>query len=65
MLYANRELRHRQYFTYPDWPGGLYASPGIAGSRSGGLIAGTWAAMVTLGEQGYLDIAREIFTPKG
>src|SRR3954451_3851728 len=62
MLYANRELRHQQYFTYPDWPGGLYASPGIAGSRSGGLIAATWAAMVTLGEQGYLEIAREIFT---
>src|SRR3954454_6570062 len=61
MLYANRELRHRQYFTYPDWPGGLYASPGIAGSRSGGLIAATWAAMVTLGEQGYLEIAERIF----
>jgi glutamate/tyrosine decarboxylase-like PLP-dependent enzyme len=61
MLYASRELRHRQYFTYPDWPGGLYASPGIAGSRSGGLIAATWAAMVTLGEAGYLEIARRIF----
>jgi glutamate/tyrosine decarboxylase-like PLP-dependent enzyme len=61
MLYASRELRHRQYFAYPDWPGGLYASPGIAGSRSGGLIAATWAAMVTLGAQGYEEIARRIF----
>jgi sphinganine-1-phosphate aldolase len=62
MLYASRDLRRLQYFTSPDWPGGLYASPGIAGSRSGGLIAATWAAMVTLGEQGYLDVARRIFT---
>lgn len=61
MLYANRELRRLQYFAHPDWPGGLYASPGIAGSRSGGLIAATWAAMVTLGERGYLDIAERIF----
>jgi len=61
MLYANRELRRRQYFKASDWPGGLYASPGIAGSRSGGLIAATWAALVTLGEQGYLEIAAEIF----
>jgi glutamate/tyrosine decarboxylase-like PLP-dependent enzyme len=61
MLYADRELRRLQYFAYPDWPGGLYASPGIAGSRSGGLIAATWAAMVTLGERGYLDVARRIF----
>jgi len=61
MLYADRELRRLQYFAYPDWPGGLYASPGIAGSRSGGLIAATWAAMVTLGEHGYLDIAERIF----
>jgi sphinganine-1-phosphate aldolase len=61
MLYRNPDLRRRQYFTYPDWPGGLYASPGIAGSRSGGLIAATWAAMVTLGERGYLEIAERIF----
>jgi len=61
MLYRDRELRRRQYFAAPDWPGGLYASPGIAGSRSGGLIAATWAAMVTLGERGYEAIAQRIF----
>jgi len=61
MLYRNRELRHRQYFAHTDWPGGLYASPGIAGSRSGGIIAATWAAMVTIGEHGYLEMAERIF----
>ncbi len=62
LMYANRELRRRQYFTYPDWPGGLYLSPGMAGSRSGGLIAATWAAMVSLGVEGYTRIADAIFT---
>jgi sphinganine-1-phosphate aldolase len=61
MLYRHAEDRRRQYFTYADWPGGLYASPGIAGSRSGGLIAATWAAMTTLGEPGYEAIAERIF----
>jgi glutamate/tyrosine decarboxylase-like PLP-dependent enzyme len=31
------------------------------GSRSGGIIAATWAAMVQIGHAGYLDYARQIF----
>ena len=60
LLYRDRDLRRGQYFVAPDWPGGLYISPGMAGSRSGGLIASTWAAMVTMGEEGYLTEARAI-----
>jgi glutamate/tyrosine decarboxylase-like PLP-dependent enzyme len=60
LLYRSKELRKRQYFTYPTWPGGLYLSPGLAGSRSGGLIASTWAAMVTTGRSGYLTAAQGI-----
>lgn len=61
LLYRTPQLRRHQYFTVEDWAGGLYASPGMSGSRSGGIIAAAWAAMVTLGRQGYLDIARAIF----
>jgi glutamate/tyrosine decarboxylase-like PLP-dependent enzyme len=60
LLYRNPGLRHHQYFINTDWQGGIYASPGIAGSRSGGLIAATWAAMVSLGERGYLELAERI-----
>lgn len=35
-----------------EWSGGLYVSPTMAGSRPGGLIAGAWAAMVSLGLNG-------------
>ncbi len=41
-----------QYFFLTDWTGGKYCSPGIEGSRSGGLLAATWAAMVSLGQRG-------------
>ncbi len=61
LLYRNPDLRHHQYFVHTDWPGGIYACPGIGGSRSEGLIAATWTAMVSLGERGYLDLAERIF----
>jgi len=60
VLYRNNKLRRYQYFNTPDWPGGLYASPTAAGSRSGGLTAATWASMVYLGEEGYLKAAESI-----
>ncbi|HET9657465.1 MAG TPA: aspartate aminotransferase family protein [Kineosporiaceae bacterium] len=61
VLYASKHLRRYQFFTAPEWPGGTYISPGMSGSRSGGLIASTWAAMVSLGEKGYLEIAERVF----
>ncbi len=60
VLYRNEELRHYQYFTATDWPGGLYFSPTFSGSRPGALSAACWAAMVTLGEAGYTQAAQRI-----
>jgi sphinganine-1-phosphate aldolase len=60
VLYRNKQLLRNQFFSMADWPGGLYASPTVQGSRSGGLSAATWAAMVTMGEAGYLKAARAI-----
>jgi sphinganine-1-phosphate aldolase len=54
-LYRTAELRAYQYFVIPDWSGGVYASPGFAGSRPGALIAGCWASLMSVGEEGYLD----------
>jgi len=59
--YCDKSYRKYQYFTSPDWKGGIYASPGIGGSRSGGLIAATWAVMLTIGKEGYLARAKKIF----
>lgn len=60
VLYRSRELRRYQYFTAVDWPGGLYLSPTLAGSRPGGLSAVCWAALVAMGEEGYLEATRRI-----
>jgi glutamate/tyrosine decarboxylase-like PLP-dependent enzyme len=61
LSFRSKELRNAQYFYLTDWSGGKYTSPGMEGSRSGGLISATWAAMVQLGHQGYLGYATQIF----
>jgi glutamate/tyrosine decarboxylase-like PLP-dependent enzyme len=60
VMYRGRDLRHYQFYATTEWPGGLYFSPTLAGSRPGALSAACWAAMVSLGEQGYLESARRI-----
>lgn len=60
VLYRDADLRHFQYFTSTDWPGGLYFSPTFAGSRPGALSAACWAALVSMGESGYLRAAKAI-----
>jgi len=60
VMYRTAALRRFQYDVNPEWPGGVYASPSISGSRSGALIAGAWAAMQFMGENGYLESCREI-----
>ncbi|XP_011624881.1 sphingosine-1-phosphate lyase isoform X2 [Amborella trichopoda] len=58
VLYRNREIRKHQFVAVTEWSGGLYVSPTVAGSRSGGLIAGAWAAMMSLGLEGYMEHTR-------
>lgn len=59
-MYSDQPLRQYQYFVAPNWPGGIYASPSIAGSRPGGLIAACWAALVKTGRDGYIDATTAI-----
>ncbi len=59
-LYRSPELRHYQYYTVADWPGGLYFSPTFAGSRPGALSAACWAAMLAIGQDGYLAATKRI-----
>jgi sphinganine-1-phosphate aldolase len=60
VLYRDRDLRRYQFFAVSDWPGGLYGSPTLAGSRPGGAIAAAWAVLNFLGVEGYTRLARII-----
>jgi sphinganine-1-phosphate aldolase len=61
LVFRDKALRNGQYFFLTGWSGGKYCSPGIEGSRSGGLLAATWAALVSFGREGYRRYAKEIF----
>ena len=61
LLFRDLALRNASYFFLPDWSGGKYFSPGMEGSRSDGLLAATWASLVSLGRAGYRRYAERIF----
>ena len=61
LLFRDKALRTACYFFMPEWSGGKYFSPGMEGSRSDGLLAATWASMVSLGREEYRHYAKAIF----
>jgi glutamate/tyrosine decarboxylase-like PLP-dependent enzyme len=60
LAYRNMQLMHHQFFVSTDFPGGIYISPTLMGTRPGGPIAAAWAGMKHLGEKGYLSIAKKM-----
>ncbi|MBA3012198.1 MAG: aspartate aminotransferase family protein [Proteobacteria bacterium] len=60
ILYRNMDILEHQMFVFTEWPGGIFASPGLLGTRPGGNIAAAWAAMQAMGEDGYLENAKII-----
>jgi glutamate/tyrosine decarboxylase-like PLP-dependent enzyme len=58
IMYRDKAYRRHQYFLKEDWPGGLYGSPTLAGSRPGGAIAAAWAVLTYLGEDGFKRLVR-------
>jgi len=60
VMYKSPMYRTYQWFSFPDWPGGIYATPTVGGSRAGGIIAACWAAMISFGKDGYTQSTKEI-----
>lgn len=60
IMYRNSDIRKHQIYTYAEWPGGLYGSPSMAGTRGGGSIAAAWVSMRALGVDGYTTKAKDL-----
>ena len=56
LLLRDAALERYQRTTFEDWPAGVYSTPNISGSRSGGAIASAWAVMRYLGRDGYREV---------
>ncbi|MBS1119060.1 MAG: Pyridoxal-dependent decarboxylase [Deltaproteobacteria bacterium] len=57
LLWRSIEAMRHQFFVATEFPGGIYASPTMIGTRPGGPVAAAWAALQSLGEAGYLELA--------
>ena len=64
LLFSSQKYRKYQYFVTTHWPGGLYGTPGLAGSRSGVFIASAWISMMKIGRKGYEENAKLIHDSK-
>ena len=60
LLFRNYSFKKHQHFVKTDWEGGIYATPTLLGSKSGALIATTWASMLAIGAEKYRKIAMDI-----
>ena len=60
ILYKDESYLKYQYFVTADWDGGLYVSPTILGSRSGGLVAQAWAGFLSRGYKEYQNSSNKI-----
>ena len=60
LVFRNPELRRAAYFTSPDFPGGVYATPTLGGSRSGAPGALAWATLLHTGAKGYAHTAARV-----
>ena len=47
-----------QVFQFADWPGGIYGTQAFQGTKPAPPIATAWAVLHLLGEEGYVNLAR-------
>ncbi len=59
LLHREKAIRKHQFFLTDDWLGGLYGSPALLGTRSGGGLASTWAMLHYFGAEGYRRVTAE------
>jgi glutamate/tyrosine decarboxylase-like PLP-dependent enzyme len=60
VLYRNKELRKYQIYTCAQWTGYTVVNPTVQSSKSAGPLAAAWALLHFIGDDGYLEIARQV-----
>ncbi|WP_182524627.1 pyridoxal phosphate-dependent decarboxylase family protein [Nocardioides dongkuii] len=60
LLHRTPELRRPQFFASAAWPGYTMLNSTMQSTKSGGPLAGAWAVLRTLGDDGYLRLTRDV-----
>lgn len=59
LTYRNLDYLRYQMFVNQDWPGGVFASSALLGTRPGGAYAAAWAVLQYFGKAGYRALAKD------
>jgi glutamate/tyrosine decarboxylase-like PLP-dependent enzyme len=60
ILYRSCELRKYQIYACANWTGYTVINPTVQSTKSAGPIAAAWAVLNFIGDDGYLEIARQV-----
>ena len=60
IMYRNKDIRRFQIFACTDTTGYTLINPTMLSSKSGGPMAGAWAILNFLGEEGYMRIIKDV-----
>jgi glutamate/tyrosine decarboxylase-like PLP-dependent enzyme len=60
VLYRNKDLRRYQIFSCTDTTAYTLINPTVLSSKSGGPMAGAWAVLNHLGDEGYLRLIQAV-----
>jgi len=60
ILHRSPELRRHQIYACSNWTGYTIINPTVQSTKSGGPLAAAWAALNFIGDDGYLEIARQV-----
>jgi glutamate/tyrosine decarboxylase-like PLP-dependent enzyme len=60
IMYRGKEIRKHQIFACTDTTGYTLINPTMLSSKTGGPMAGAWAILNFLGEEGYKKIVNEV-----
>jgi sphinganine-1-phosphate aldolase len=58
VLMRDKELRQHQIFTCAEWTGYSMVNTTVQSTKSGGPMAGAWATLHHIGDEGYLSLTR-------
>jgi sphinganine-1-phosphate aldolase len=60
VLYRSKELRRHQMYACAGWTGYTVINPTVQSTKSAGPLAAAWAALHFIGDEGYLEITRQV-----
>ena len=61
LLHRSAQERRPQFFAAAGWPGYTMLNSTMQSTKSGGPLAGAWAVVESLGDEGYLRLSRDVF----